>query len=138
MRVSKLYSLPACFIKIAILTILSSFICSFSYAEDEALAPPTLGEETKGTPAVAESRVLPEEENLEEGEEKTTENQSPLGYATITEQKRESGQIYLIELEHSLGGKQYLYENDSDGQIGSSVEEDESLTEIPKWKLGSW
>ena len=106
----------------------------------EALGPPTLGEQTKGKPAIDETKAAAQaaEQETADAETQSTEAQSPFGTATVTEHKRENGQVYLIELEHSLGAKQYLYENDSDGQIGSSVEDNDSIKEIPKWKLGSW
>lgn len=112
-------------------------LCSFSGAHAETLAPPTLGEETKGEPAIDETKVVDSAINDTE-KPNAPESKSPLGTATVTEHKRESGQVYLIELEHSFGAKQYLYENDSDGQIGSSIEDNDSIKEIPKWKLGSW
>ena len=98
------------------------------------LAPPALGEQTKGVPAVSETAVTSETQNDQTTEQKLT----PFGDATVTEHKRENGQVYLIEIENSLGGKQYLYENDSDGQIGSSIEDNDSIKDIPKWKIGSW
>jgi len=113
------------------------FTFSSTHAQ-EALSPPTLGEETKGKPAVNEIKVASEAAQSEETEPNSTETEDPLGTAIVTEHKRENGQVYLIEFEHSLGGKQYLYENDSDGQIGSSIEDNESIKEIPKWKIGSW
>jgi len=115
-------------------------LCAFSNLNAETLGPPTLGEETKGKPAIDETRAAAQASAQEKTETATesAETQSPFGTSTVTEHKRESGQVYLIELEHSLGGKQYLYENDSDGQIGSSVEDNDSIKEIPKWKLGSW
>lgn len=107
----------------------------------EALGPPTLGEKTKGTPAVAEVEVKKasaDDASAAETATTDTTTKSVFGSTTVTEHKRESGQRYLIELDNSLSGKQYLYENDSDGQIGSSVEDNDSIGDIPKWKLGSW
>jgi len=104
----------------------------------DTLGPPSLGEQTKGKPAVDETPKVPATKANATNENTETQVNSAFGSTTVTEHKRESGQVYLIELENSLGGKQYLYENDSDGQIGSSVEDEESITEIPKWKLGSW
>jgi len=122
------------------ITIISS--CSMVSAQNssaDALAPPSLGEQTKGTPAVPEIPT----EDANNATENVTQTTLPevipgLGSTTVTEHKRESGQVYLIELDNTIGGKQYLYENDSDGQIGSSVEDSESIKDIPKWKLGSW
>jgi len=114
-------------------------LCIFSSTHaEETLGPPTLGEETKGKPAVDEAQTAKQATQEAEKSVESTQTEDPLGTATVTEHKRESGQVYLIELEHSLGAKQYLYENDSDGQIGSSIEDNESIKEIPKWKIGSW
>ena len=125
-------------------TLFSVALCVFSgvfysTSHAETLSPPTLGEETKGKPAIAEPiAVSAEEQAAQNKANEVVETVSPFGKSTITEHKRESGQVYLIEIDNSLSGKQYLYENDSDGQIGSSVEDNESIKEIPKWKLGSW
>lgn len=117
----------------------------------ESLAPPGLGEDTKGVPAVAERQPLPVQTSIEtieettEGEdtaatEEDEENFGPLGQAIITETRRESGgQIYRVELEHSIGGgKQILEENDSDGQLEKRTSGLEEEFSIPKWRIGSW
>ena len=118
--------------------IVSSPTVSAQNQETNVLAPPSLGEETKGKPAIPEVDVEKIDSATAEAKKEQPEAIPGLGSTTVTEHKRENGQVYLIELENSLGGKQYLYENDSDGQIGSSVEDNESIKEIPKWKLGSW
>ena len=67
-----------------------------------------------------------------------TISDSLLGTAKIIESRRESGQIYRIEFEHSFGSKQIIEENDSDGQLAS---DDNGLDDTPtlsKWRLGSW
>jgi len=125
-----------------LLSLIIIVFCSITNAQNtkpDTLAPPSLGEQTKGTPAVPEI-TAEETDNATQNSPQTTQTEfvSGLGLTTVTEHKRESGQTYLIELENSLGGKQYLYENDSDGQIGSSIEDNESIKDIPKWKLGSW
>jgi len=119
----------------------------FSFAQ-ESIAPPNLGDETKGTPAVAETELLPAEASIETALEPNTEtteevaseeNYGPLGQATITESRRESGQVYRVELEHSIGGAtQVLEENDSDGKIDSRSTGLEEEANIPKWRIGSW
>ena len=114
-------------------------------AQNDALAPPSIGEQTKGKPAVAEV-IETKSENLGTNNASDTNNQqSQSGInavlnstTTVTEHKRDNGQVYLIEFENSLGGKQYLDEGFSDGKIGSSTEDKESTNSIPKWKLGSW
>lgn len=115
---------------------------NISQAQDSgAIAPPELGQETKGTPAVeeqsaAEQAITAKREKPEEAEEPVSN--SIFGNATVTESKRESGQIYLIELEHSAGTKQYIEETDSDGKIESTSNDIEETPNLPKWKLGSW
>lgn len=110
-------------------------------------APPELGQETKGTPAVDEtapsqSEGVTESAAANQSDETETQSRSGidglLGKAQIVESKRESGQVYLIELEHSSGAKQYIEENDSDGKIESTSNDIEETPNLPKWKLGSW
>ena len=109
--------------------------------------PPELGQETKGTPAIDETApVIDEQVTADDESETEDESQSQtrsgidglLGKAEITESKRESGQVYLIELEHSSGTKQYIEETDSDGKIESTSNDIEETPNLPKWKLGSW
>ena len=104
--------------------------------------PPSIGEETKGTPAFEETAPLPKTENTAtENTEETSEQDEGtpfLGTAKITELRRENGQVYEIELDHSLGGKQYIHESDSDGKIESKSDDIEEAPNLPKWKLGSW
>lgn len=107
--------------------------------------PPTLGQDTKGVPAIEET--APETNDTAKNKASAAENQdsankqdgaSLLGSATIKESRRENGQVYLIELEHSSGAKQYIEENDSDGRIQPSSNDIEESPNLPKWKLGSW
>lgn len=114
------------------------------------IAPPTLGQETKGAPAVAEvpaadSAISDKDKDTADASSNNPEqaNQakgidSLLGSATITELKRESGQRYLIELKHSAGSKQYIEETDSDGKIESTSNDIEETPNLAKWKIGSW
>lgn len=109
----------------------------------DTIAPPEIGQETKGVPAdLSEERNKGTEaakaEAITDEELTPTTNKSFLGSAKITESKRESGQIYLIELEHSSGSKQYIEETDSDGKIESTSNDIEETPNLPKWKLGSW
>lgn len=102
--------------------------------------PPGLDEETKGTPAIEEttSVTAPSEEAAPEPAEQTTQSSGLLGTAKITESRRESGQVYRIELEHSSGSKQIIEETDSDGNIESTNNDIEETPNLPKWRLGSW
>lgn len=114
------------------------------------ITPPTLGQETKGAPAVAEvpaadSAISDKDKDTADASSNNPEqaNQakgidSLLGSATITELKRESGQRYLIELKHSAGSKQYIEETDSDGKIESTSNDIEETPNLAKWKIGSW
>jgi len=121
-----------------------ALISTNAYSQSDALAPPSIGEQTKGKPAIAET-IEPSADNSDSSQSNSsnTENQSALNAVinsttTVTEHKRDSGQVYLIEFENSLGGKQYLDEGISDGKVGSSTEDKENINPIPKWKLGSW
>lgn len=102
--------------------------------------PPNLGEETKGKPAITETS--PDESqvgsNASEAEELTEKKGSALGTATVTESRRESGQVYRIELDHSSGAKQVIEENDSDGSIENTESGIDDTPNLPKWTLGSW
>jgi len=112
--------------------------------------PPALGEETKGEPAIDETIPYEGVDNSDDtsahpethvaNDEQAEESDSPgiLGEATITESRRENGQVYLIELEHSSGTKLYLEENDSDGKIDAPDNDLEAEPNIPKWRLGKW
>lgn len=114
-----------------------------AFAQDSAgtLEPPTLGQDTKGTPAFDESSSATPaaSEAVETTQDEQQEaSASIFGNATVTESKRESGQVYLIELEHSSGSKQYIEETDSDGKIESTSNDIEETPNLPKWKIGSW
>ncbi len=124
--------------------------------------PPTLDEETKGEAAIPETLTPPDieiptnepiategepQENISaDSQAAQTEDQTDpatginriLGDATITESRRENGQRYLIELEHSSGSKQYIEDNDSDGKIQATDNDLESEPNLPKWRLGRW
>jgi hypothetical protein len=125
----------------SLLTICSMLI--LSHANAQTAPPPTFGESTKGEPAVPEvtsaepdDKISSSDTSTEEGSQGLSNNL--LGEATITESRRESGQVYRIELEHSSGSKQYIEENDSDGEIQSNGIGLEEAPNLPKWKLGSW
>ncbi len=117
-------------------------VCVCFFTNAQTAPPPTFGEETKGTPAVPEIKQDLEKktENLDEETKETKKSfaNELLGEATIKEQRRENGQVYLIELEHSSGSKQYIEENDSDGKILSDDIKLDDTPNLPKWKLGSW
>ena len=113
-------------------------------AQGQTAAPPQLGQETKGIPAVTEEdqadaaskRVKKPQAAAEKGERSGLDNL--LGKAKITESRRDSGQLYRVELKHSAGSTQYIEETDSDGKIESTNNDIEETPNLPKWKLGSW
>ncbi len=114
-------------------------------ALSQTAPPPTLGEQTKGEPAIEESAETETETVASDAAEASSEEESEsiegggiLGQATITESRRENGQVYLIEMEHSAGSKMILEENDSDGKIEPSDNDLDSEPNIPKWRLGRW
>lgn len=129
-----------------LLFVLASML--FAATTSAQQAPPQLGQETKGTPAVDENAAvdkadpkvdMPKINDTEKGEAaKTSGIDSLLGEAKVKESKRENGQVYLIELEHSSGTKQYIEETDSDGKIESTSNDIEETPNLPKWKIGSW
>ena len=130
--------------------VLGILVLSTGAIAQSVIAPPTLGQETKGAPAVAEvpaadSAISDKDKDTADASSNNPEqaNQakgidSLLGSATITELKRESGQRYLIELKHSAGSKQYIEETDSDGKIESTSNDIEETPNLAKWKIGSW
>lgn len=112
--------------------------------QQDTLSPPSLGQHTKGTPSIDETTTTKPGKDTaaatQRADEKVEEqsDNSVFGTTTIKESKRESGQIYLIELEHSTGSKQYIEETDSDGKIESTSNDIEETPNLPKWKIGSW
>jgi len=127
------------------LLLASSAILYPTIGAAQTAPPPNLGQDTKGQPAAKET--LEQASNTSDTDPIKTptkntvasvKNPGPLGSATITESRRENGQVYLIEFEHSSGSKQYLEETDSDGNIQSRSKGLDETPNIPKWKLGSW
>lgn len=115
--------------------------CLFALSVQAQIAPPALGDETKGLPAdVTETTkseftdVSPAPANEASDKGAASVFDSP----TVTESRRENGQVYRIEMDHAIGGKQVIEENDSDGKIESTSNDIEETPNLPKWKLGSW
>ncbi len=128
-------------------SVLSTSLCASIAAFAQTAPPPSLGQDTKGQPAIEEAvepkaqepaadSALPDSNAIGEKSEKNSGG--PLGTATIKESRRENGQVYLIELEHSAGAKQYIEENDSDGNIELKSDDLDETPNLPKWKIGSW
>ncbi len=109
-------------------------------AAAQTAPPPNFGDETKGEPAIEESthskssdKAIPEASN--NVEEQPT---GGISRATVVESRRESGQVYSIELQHSKAPNQYIEETDSDGNIEFQSNDLEETPNLPKWKIGSW
>ena len=119
-----------------VLSVLLAFVLS-PLASAQTSPPPTLGEETKGAPAIDE-RTPAVGKAVGDKDAKASTANTLFGTSNVTESRRENGQRYLIELKHSTGSKQYIEENDSDGKIESTSNDIEETPNLPKWKLGSW
>ena len=131
---------------LAIIVVSILFISNQSSVAQVA-PPPGLGETTKGTPAILDDKksTTPDDQHNPSSTNKPSESQEQksiadnlLGTAKVKELRRENGQIYRIELEHSSGSKQVLEDSDSDGNFG---DDDNSLGNAPKvakWRIGSW
>lgn len=119
----------------------ASFNVTKAIAQD-TITPPSIGQATKGTPAIDEvaedSATIKASKRKQESDPKGAVAQSIFGNAKITESRRESGQLYLIELEHSSGSKQYIEQTGSNTKIESTSNDIEETPNLPKWKIGSW
>ena len=135
----------------ALVVVSSALVFTVSYAQ--TAPPPKLGEETKGIPVIDESTpevdvdsaasapssedtVATEEETVATEEE--TKGNNLFGKSTVVESRRENGQVYSIELQHSNAPTQYREETNSDGNIEFESKDVEDTPNLPKWKLGSW
>lgn len=129
---------------LSILAIALLCINSSAFAQDaqSTIAPPSLGQETKGTPAYEERAPLPKKtiqaKKAKELPSEKEAEQDILGTASITESRRENGQVYEVEIDHSLGGKQYFEKNGSDDSLETTPQDLEDTPNLPKWKLGTW
>jgi hypothetical protein len=120
-----------------LLAITASLLCNSAIFAQEALEPPTIGQETKGTPAVVEDPATSVADDKTIRETDTT-NPGLFDDATIVERRRENGQIYSIELEHPLGAKQYIDDEDADGDLETTDNDNEAAPNLAKWRIGSW
>jgi len=119
-----------------------------SAGQAQTAPPPSLGEETKGIPAIEDSVIEDEAASAQasvsqqatEAETSDDDEKKPgfFGKTTIVETKRENGQVSSIELKHSNAPPQYIQETDSDGNIKIESNDLEDTPNLPKWKLGSW
>lgn len=114
-------------------------ILPVSVLAQDAIAPPTLGQETQGEPAIPNSPEVSQDSNDTSVEDDSADKKTSLfGKTEISELRRESGQVYRIELKHPNGSKQYIDEFDSDGKIESKDNDIEETPNLAKWRLGSW
>lgn len=139
--IKHLLQLPA--IASATLVISSALVIgtSIGISQAQTAPPPSLGEETKGAPAIEEKTSTSEsviDKTAASTEDVETQTTSAFGASTIVESRRENGQVYSIELQHTNAPTQYIEETDSDGNIEFESTDLEETPNLPKWKLGSW
>ena len=97
-------------------------------------------------PATSEtSNVSPQTTNSGDAKASSSEVAQPtsgadslFGKAKITELKRENGQTYSIEIQHSQGAKQYIEDSDADGLTDGKTKDIDETPNIAKWRIGSW
>ena len=122
--------------KLALLSGLLATNASFA----QTAPPPNLGDETKGKPAIEEnsSETASSTDSQTGSDSSEEESTGGISRATVVESRRENGQVYSIELQHSKAPNQYIDETDSDGNIEFKSNDLEETPNLPKWKLGSW
>jgi hypothetical protein len=114
--------------------ILSLFYTLCLPAQEEAPAPPAVGEATAGTPA-----ILPTDAAVD-GE---ADPDDPRGLNEVTvaggteTQYRRRGYIYELKMSPRGGATQYL-KDDGDGQLQTRENGLEDTTNLPKWRIGKW
>jgi hypothetical protein len=132
---------------IAATLLLLSGTSSFTLLSHAQTAPPpSIGEDTKGQPAITDEAVSPEKAEAPTSNQtatpqaitESTTTTSPFGSATIKETRRENGQRYRVEMQHSAGAKQVIEETDSDGSLENVDKGIDDTPNLPKWTLGSW
>jgi len=114
------------------------FLAFHVFAQD-VIAPPAIGQDTKGEIAIPEEETSTPPQSFEEDNRdgiQQNEHTGFLGKTDINEQRRENGQVYRIELKHSGGTTQYIDE-DNEGKLENSDDIDEAPN-LAKWRLGSW
>ena len=103
----------------------------------EAVSPPSLGQETKGTPTDLTAQDSSSDDDSDQ-QESIKQTHQAYGNTDVTEYRRENGQVYRMELEHSENNKQYIEDTSSKGNLGSTDNGIEETPNLPKLKLGSW
>ena len=111
------------------------FVFTNIVSAQETISPPNLGDNTKGSMTTEE---LNHESNVEHSQIQTEQSIDEENSEIVKEHKRESGQLYLIELTPRMGAKQYIEEHGSDTKLESTSNDIEETPNLAKWKLGSW
>ena len=109
--------------------------CAFYSITAAQQTPPGLDEETAGEPAEV---IIEKQTEQSENAQESTRLPSLLGESEVTELRRQSGQVYRIELKHASGSRQVVEETDSDGVIETTPNDLEETPNLPKWRIGSW
>jgi hypothetical protein len=122
----------------ALLTGVAVLLCANLAAQtQDAIEPPSIGQKTKGTPAIVETQEVSAVE-YQATQQSEANDRSLFGDAKIIERRRENGQVYRVELEHPLGSRQYIDDDDMDGEIKTDNSSLEEAPNLAKWRLGSW
>lgn len=119
---------------ISLMTIALSFVGAVHASE--ALSPPSINEATRGTPAQLNS--IPKNQGRSTDTENAENNELAGEQALETKHTGAKGYVHGLEIGHSQNNVQYIEDSDRDGQIQKKSSELDEVTELPKWKLGSW
>lgn len=102
-------------------------------AQDDAPAPPAVGDATAGTPA-----VIPEVTAGNEADPDDPRGLNEVTAASGTEtQYRRRGYIYELKMEPRGGATQYMSDHGT-GQLQTRENGLEDQTNLPKWRIGKW
>ena len=113
--------------------VISLFCVLQLHAQDEAPAPPAVGDATAGTPA-----IIPEVTVDEAADPDDPRGLTEVSAAGGTEtQYRRRGYIYELKMEPRLGATQYLSDKGT-GQLQTRENGLEDQTNLPKWRIGKW
>jgi len=113
------------------LFIVTAVLSGNSFAQ--TAPPPNFGDETKGEPAIEETTQASSTDTASPEADATAEQvEGGISRATVVESRRESGQVYSIELQHSKAPNQYIEETDSDGNIEFQSNDQDEVPNLPK------
>ena len=130
------YTARSSFILTTLASIVAVTISAAAIAQD-VIAPPSLGDQTKGTPAIVETEEV-SAINSATSEQSQTKTTGLFADAEITERRYENGKVYRVELEHPMGSKQYIDADNAEGEIKTGDRDYEQAPNLAKWRLGSW